>query len=111
MAQATLQRTLADRTVLLAFAFLAVFWIPVDAGWLFEPLYAVLYPFWLPGYLSVLFASGLRNVYLPWLGSGVLFEAVGYAFLYLEAVLLAGVYRALRGVYRTYQRGKAETAA
>jgi len=53
-----------------------------------------------PAYLAILFASGLRNVYLPWLGNGVAFHAVAVGGLYLQAVLLAGLYRAARHVCR-----------
>lgn len=52
-----------------------------------------------PGYLAVLAASGVRNVYLSWLGSGAQFYAVAGAFLYLEAVVLMAVYLGVRYVY------------
>lgn len=56
-----------------------------------------------PGYLAVLLASGLRNVYLGWLGSGILFYAVALVFLYLEAVALTMAYVGLRYVYESIQ--------
>lgn len=56
-----------------------------------------------PGYLAVLAASGVRNVYLLWLGSGALFYAVAGFFLYLEAVVLTAIYLGLRYVYMSIQ--------
>lgn len=56
-----------------------------------------------PGYLAVLLASGVRNVYLAWLGSGPLFYAVAGVFLYLQAVALTAVYLGLRYVYTSIQ--------
>jgi len=55
----------------------------------------------LPGYLAVLLASGLRNVYLAWLGSGALFYAVAFVFLYLQAVVVTAIYLSLRTIYRS----------
>lgn len=54
-----------------------------------------------PTYLAVLFASGVRNAHFAWLGSGVLFYAVAFVFLYLEAVALTAVYFAIRYAYQT----------
>lgn len=56
-----------------------------------------------PTYLAVLLASGLRNVYLGWLGSGVLFYAVALVFLYLEAVVMTLLYFGLRCAYENLQ--------
>lgn len=58
-------------------------------------------PLFVPTYLAILTASGLRNVYLAWLGSGALFYAVAFGVLYLEAVVLTGVYLGARHIYRT----------
>lgn len=110
-ARPALHRVLADRTVWITFALLIGCWLPASAGWLPEQSYAYLYPFWLPGYLAVLAASGLRNVSLSWLGSGLLFDAVWVAFLYGEAVVLAGCYRFGRHVYRAYRRGRDRATA
>ncbi|MFB6220749.1 MAG: hypothetical protein ABEH90_04855 [Halolamina sp.] len=52
----------------------------------------------LPTYLAVLLASGVRNVYLAWLGNGVLFWAVALVGLYLQAVTVACGYFAVRTV-------------
>lgn len=101
-----LQRATMDRTVWAAFALLIGLWLPASAGWLPEQSSAYLFPFWLPGYLAVLVASGLRNGYLPWLGSGVLFTAVWVSLIYVEAVFVAGCYRSVRHVYRRYRRGR-----
>lgn len=57
-----------------------------------------------PGYIAVLYASGLRNVYLPWLGSGAVFYSVVCLFLYLQAVVLAGLYFLLRHLYARRSR-------
>lgn len=103
-----LSSAFAGRTVAFLFAFVLGFWLLSESDLLLEALYAPLYPFWLPSYLAVAFASGLRNVYLPHLGSGLLFDATVVAFLYLEAVLLAGAVRVLR---RTYRRGRANGTA
>lgn len=46
----------------------------------------------LPGYLAVLFASGVRNVYLAWLGDGILFWAVALFALYAQAVVVTASY-------------------
>lgn len=62
---------------------------------------SLLVPSFVPAYLAVLFASGLRNVYLAWLGSGALFYGVALAVLYLEAVVLTGLLLAARHVYRS----------
>jgi hypothetical protein len=50
----------------------------------------------LPAYLAILLATGVRNVYLGWLGNGVLFWAVAVVGLYLQAVAVTAVYHALR---------------
>lgn len=57
-----------------------------------------------PTYLAVLLASGVRNGYLAWLGSGVLFYTVAFFFLYLEAVALTATYFGLRSMYLTLRR-------
>lgn len=57
-----------------------------------------------PAYLAVLLASGVRNVYLSWLGSGVLFYAVAFFFLYLQAVVLTAIYYVLRRGYQTFRK-------
>ncbi|MFC6826666.1 hypothetical protein [Halopelagius fulvigenes] len=106
-----IRNAFAGRTVALLFAFVLGFWLLLESNLLLEALYAPLYPFWLPSYLAVAFASGLRNVFLPRLGSGLLFDATVVAFLYLEAVLLAGAVRLLRRTYRTYRRGRANGSA
>lgn len=54
-----------------------------------------------PAYLAVLLASGLRNVYIAWLGSGVLFYAAAFVFLYLQAVAVTAVYLALLTTYQS----------
>lgn len=58
----------------------------------------------LPAYLAVLLASGLRNVYFAWLGNGVLFWAVALAGLYLQAVVVTASYLALRTVVESLRR-------
>lgn len=52
-------------------------------------------------YLAVLAASGLRNVYFGWIGSGTILYAVAGVFMLAEALVLIGVYRLLRGTYRS----------
>lgn len=52
----------------------------------------------LPAYLSVLLASGVRNVYLVWLGNGVLFWTVALVGLYLQAVAVTASHLAVRAV-------------
>lgn len=64
-----------------------------------------------PAYLAILAASGLRNVYLPWLGNGVLFWGVAVLALYAQAVVLAALYRGGRSVYRRRADGGAERPA
>lgn len=93
--RATLRR-FGGTAVVTAFAVLLGFWVLLRFDWLQDPFVGPLLPLWLPAYLSVLFASWLRNVYLPWLGSGTLFWTVSVLFLYAEAVLLAGAYRVIR---------------
>lgn len=56
-----------------------------------------------PGYIAVLLASGVRNVHLPWLGSGAPFYTVAFLFLYLEAVVLTAVYVSLRTLFQKYR--------
>lgn len=104
----SLRGAFAGRTVGLLFAFFLGFWLLFEANALPEVLYAPLYPFWLPSYLGIAFASGLRNVYLPSLGSGLLFRTTITAFLYLEAVIVAAVVRILGRAYRTYRRGRTD---
>lgn len=100
------------RAVVFALGFIAVFWglltLLLEWGVIPEQLYGAFYPFWLPVYLAILFASGMRNIYFPWLGNGILFNTVIVAFLYLEAVLLAAVYRVLRQFYRRYKQNRKE---
>jgi hypothetical protein len=103
----SLGRAFTDRSVALLLAFFVGFWAFLEWNLFPGVLYAPLYPFWLPSYLGVAFASGLRNVYLPALGNGLLFDAAVLAFLYLEALLLAGLFRVVRRIYRTYRRGLA----
>lgn len=107
----TVRRVLAGRPVQLAFAFVLGFWLVLETGWLPDPWYAPLYPFWLPAYLAIALASGVRNTVFSWLGSGVLFHGAIVSVIYLEAVVVAGLYRILRRVHRTYQRGREEQAA
>ena len=101
---------LAGKAVRLVFAFIFGFWVILETGWLPEVLYAPLYPFWLPSYLAIALASGVRNNFFPWLGSGLLFYVAILLFIYLEAVILANLYRVLWHVYRTYQRGREKQA-
>lgn len=63
----------------------------------------MLIPAFIPGYLAVLFASGLRNVFLAWLGSGVLFYAVAFVFLYLQAVAVTAIYLAVQTIYQSFR--------
>ena len=102
----TIYRILAGKTVQLVFAFIFGFFILIDTSWLPEPLYAPLYPFWLPSYLAIAVATGVRNTVFPWLESGVLFDVAILLLIYVEAVLLAGLFRFLRNIYQTYQRGR-----
>ena len=101
---------LAGEAVKLVFAFILGFWVLLETGWLPDLLYAPLYPFWLPAYLAIALASGVRNNVFPWLESGPLFHVAIILFIYLEAVILANLYRILRHVYRTYQRGREKQA-
>lgn len=64
-----------------------------------------------PGYLAVLAASGVRNVYLGWLGSGPLFYAVAGVFLYLQAVALTALYLGLGYVYTSIQHRQTRNAS
>lgn len=52
-----------------------------------------------PTYLAILLASGVRNTYLASLGSGMLFYTVAFVFLYLQAVVLSALYLGFRHVY------------
>jgi uncharacterized membrane protein (DUF485 family) len=49
-------------------------------------------------YLAILFASALRNLYFGWLGDGVLFYVVVGIGLFVEALVLTGLYHAVRRV-------------
>lgn len=49
-------------------------------------------------YLAILFASALRNMYFGWLGDGVLFYVVVGIGLFVEALVLTGLYHAVRRV-------------
>lgn len=44
-------------------------------------------------YIAIVAASGLRNLYFGWLGSGVLFYLVVAVFLVIEALVLTGIHR------------------
>lgn len=57
----------------------------------------------LPWYLSVLFATSLRNVYVASLGSGMLFYGVAVIHLYFQAVVLTTAYLLLRYAYERVQ--------
>jgi hypothetical protein len=61
----------------------------------------------LPAYLAILLASGVRNVYLAWLGNGVLFWAVALVGLYVQAVALTAIYLAGRRIVASLQRTQA----
>lgn len=50
----------------------------------------------LPAYLAILLASGVRNVYLAWLGNGVPFWTVAIVGLYIQAVTVTASYLAVR---------------
>jgi hypothetical protein len=52
----------------------------------------------LPAYLAVLFASGVRNVYLASLGNGLLFWVVAFVGLYVQAVAVTVGYLAVRTI-------------
>ena len=102
----TIRRIFAGKAVQLVFAFIFGFFILIDMSWLPEPLYAPLYPFWILSYLAIAIATGVRNTVFPWLESGVLFDVAILLFIYVEAVLVAGLFRLLRNIYQTYQRGR-----
>jgi hypothetical protein len=93
-----IRRWTAGRDVVVAFAVLAV--VSVLAGAVF-----------VPAYLAILAASGLRNVLLPSLGDGVLFWGVAALALYVQAVALAALYRGGRALYRRRDGGDAGSAA
>lgn len=99
-------RMFAGKSVQFIFAFIVVVWLILELGWLPEWLYAPLYPFWFPTYLAFAIGSGVRNTVLPWLGSGFLFDIAVLLSIYVESVLLAGLFRSLRSIYQTYQRGR-----
>lgn len=103
-----LRRMFGSKSVGVVFAFLIVVWMLTKVGLLSigDPLIGILLPAWAPVYVALLYASGLRNVYLPVLGSGILFQLVIAVLLYLEAVLFAGIYRVIRAAYRSYRGGK-----
>jgi hypothetical protein len=52
----------------------------------------------LPAYLAVLFASGVRNVYVASLGNGILFWIVAFVGLYVQAVAITASYLAVRTI-------------
>lgn len=52
----------------------------------------------LPTYLAVLFASGVRNVYVAWLGNRVLFWTVALVGLYAQAVVVTAAYVVVRTI-------------
>lgn len=96
----TICRVLAGRTVQVAFAFLFGVWLLLAGGWFPDALYQPLSLLWLPSYLAFVVASSLRNTALSWLGSGLHFRVVVMFLTYVEAVLLAGLVRSLRTLYR-----------
>lgn len=98
-------RLFAGRTVLATFAVLFGLWLLLATGWIPDELYGPLYVFWLPSYLAFAGASGLRNTVFSWLGSDLLFRTVVFLFTYIEAVIVAGLVRILRTLYRQ-KRGK-----
>lgn len=102
-----LRRMFGSKSVGVVFAFLLVVWMLTKVGLLSigDPFIGILLPAWAPVYVAILIASGLRNVHLPVLGSGILFQLVIVVFLYLEAVLFAGIYRVIRAAYRSYKDG------
>lgn len=51
-----------------------------------------------PAYLAVLLASGVRNIYFAWLGNGVLFWGVALVGLYLQAIAVTAGYLVVRTV-------------
>ena len=52
-------------------------------------------------YFAILVASGLRNVYFAWLGSGLLFDIAVALVLFLEALALAVLIHLGRRVFST----------
>lgn len=105
-----LRRMFGSKSVGVVFAFLLVGWMLMEIGvlgGLGDPFVGILSPAWAPVYVAILYASGLRNVYLPVLGNGILFQLVIAVFLYLEAVLFTGIYRVIRAAYRSSRSGKA----
>jgi ABC-type nitrate/sulfonate/bicarbonate transport system permease component len=105
-----IRRVVVGKAVGAVFAFLLgvwMLWEVVDSfGGLSDPLVGILSPVWAPVYLAILYASGLRNNYFLWLENGILFYLLIALLLYLEAVLLAGIYRTLQAGYRSYRQGK-----
>lgn len=94
----TVRRWIAGREVAAAFALLVA--VSLLAGAMF-----------VPAYLAILAASGLRNVFLPWLANGVLFWGVAALALYVQAVALAALYRGGRAVYRRWDGNGAGSTA
>lgn len=44
-------------------------------------------------YLPILFASGIRNTFFPWIGSGALFYVVVFVGFLIEGVVITAVVR------------------
>ena len=107
----TLRKVFLGKAVWAVFVLFAVVWILAWNSSFPESFYAVLYPLWMPGYLAVLLTTALRNSYLPWFGSGLLFGVAVFLVLYLEAVVVSSVYYTLRHIYRTYRRGQERNAS
>lgn len=107
----TIRHGFAGSAVQLVFAFLLGVQLILETGWLPDAFHAPLYPFWLPSYLAFAVASSVRATVLPWLGSGLPFGVVIVLCTYVEAVLLAGLFRVLWNVYRTYGQGRGEPGA
>lgn len=91
------RRWLADRSVLVTLAVLLAGSLLVGA-------------IFLPAYLAIALASGIRNLYVPWLGNGAAFYAVAFVGLYVQAVVLAGLFRAGRHVYRALRADEGNAA-
>lgn len=84
-----------------------------DIGIIFGLLIAgsLLVGAFLPWYLSVLFASSLRNTYLYQLGSGVLFYGAAVLILYLQAVILTAIYQMSHFLYQKFQQRRTNAGA
>lgn len=80
-------------------------WLLFEAGLMSGDAAAVLYPAVLPWYVGIAAASALRNLAAPWLGSGLLFDAVALAVMCLEALVLGGVYTVFARGVRSIRRG------